>query len=469
MLERSPMSGGDDGWSRRHAMAAMGLPIALAGTGDGIATAAPVAGQDGNALQAAVLSPTAYGARGDGQADDTPAFQQAVDRLAALGGGTLAIPAGSFHTTTVHFPYAPAVIRVMGAGIGRTTWEIADPERPIIAIDPREPPRRALGARFEDFSVRAHPAGRADQIDQVAIDCVGFSDTIFTNLRFLSNGRGSVGTWFHTAAHPHLTYHQRFCNLVCQNGVGPGRVIRATNAGSSASNTNLIAVENFWIYANSGMEVAFDLADVTGYTVRQGLIESSGRDGIRLGTAGIVEAVWMEDLSGSPLVFTTRKIGTSSHNIVRDVYLSGYAGEIVIPADSANNILTNVTGGQFRIRREDPLGGNILLNSGATRSAPTVSRVAGPGGRLRKIQAYRSSSLSERWNLLYELTTEAAGTVGLRVLPPPGSHLTAIQLSALDPASGTPRPTATGWPIGEAFVTAPAGRPVTLVIQLSLE
>lgn len=450
-------------------MAAMGLPIALAATADVTAAAATRKGQDGTEPAAAVLSPIAFGARGDGRADDTSAFQRAIDQLAAAGGGTLAIPPGVFRTATIRFPYEPAVIQVAGAGTGLTIWEMADPDRPIIAIDPRQPPRRALGARFQDFSVRAHPAGRADKPGQIAIDCVGFSDVTFSNLRFLSNGRGSVGCWFRTAAHPHLTYQQRFFSLVCQGGTGPGCVIRAVNAGSYETNTNLVSIENFWIYANAEMDVVFDLANVTNYTVRQGLIESSGRHGLRLGACGLVEAVWFEDLSSEPLIFSASPLGTSSHNILRNLYLSGQTADIVIPTDATNNILMNVTGGNFRIRREDPLGGNIVINSGAARSPPEIARFAGPSGRLRKIQSYRSSGLGEKWNLLYEMTCETAGTVGLRVTAPPGSFLTAMQVSALDPASGTPHPTATGWPIGDAFVTVPAGRAVTLIIQLALE
>src|SRR6266480_3693534 len=37
-----------------------------------------------------------YGALGDGLANDSPALQQALDDLAASGGGTLQVPAGHY-------------------------------------------------------------------------------------------------------------------------------------------------------------------------------------------------------------------------------------------------------------------------------------------------------------------------------------------------------------------------------------
>src|SRR6185369_8043897 len=41
-----------------------------------------------------------FGAVGDGVADNGPAFQSAIDALAAAGGGTLLVPAGKFLVAT---------------------------------------------------------------------------------------------------------------------------------------------------------------------------------------------------------------------------------------------------------------------------------------------------------------------------------------------------------------------------------
>lgn len=455
------------GWSRRRAMAALGMPTALASTISVSATTAGSVNDPGPRSQ--MLSVTDVGAIGDGRADDTRAFQETVDRLAALGGGVMIIPPGTFRTQTVCFPYEPVVIHTIGAGTSRTVWEMAEPDRPIIAIDPRSPPKRSLGARFEGFSVRAHPQGRADNDSHIAINCIGFSNATFESLRFLSNGKGTVGAWFHTAAHPHLTYQQRFADLVCHACVGPGRILRTASAGTAATNANILTVENFWIYASDGIDTAFDFSHATTYVIRSGLIESSGRDGIRLGDAGIVESVWMEDLKGAPIVFAGGPSVSASHNILRDIYLSGFDGEIVIPSSCANNILSNVTGGLFTVRREDLLGGNIVVNSGAPRDEPRIVQFSGPKASLRMIQAVRVSALGERWTLNCHFTPAGKGTYGFRLAPPTGSRLTSVHASALISASGIPCTSSAGWPLGEIFVTTTDARSVSIIIQLTLE
>lgn len=461
-------------WSRRKAMAALGAPVALGiGVGGSEARAHSIDRSGVNIDEAtrsnAIRSVAEMGAIGDGRTDDTRAFQETVNWLASEGGGTMVLPPGVYRTGTVHYPYEPVAIRTSGAGTGRTIWKMASPDRPIIAIDPREPPKRSMSAHFESFTVEAHPRGRADNPAQVAINCVGFSDVLFEDLGFRSDGHGSVGAWFHTAAYPHLSYHQRFRKLVCQKNVGPGCVIRTANQGSALTNTNVLHIEDFWIYANSQMKVAFDLARSTSYTIRQGLIESSGCDGILLGNAGIVEAIWIEDLTGRPVGFVAEGAAISARNILRDVYLSGYAGELTIPRDCINNILSNVGGGNFTISREDPRGGNIIINSGESRPPPRIHQILGPAGKLQEVQAYRASSLGERWNLLYEFAPVSVGTVGFRVVPSRGSHLVAVQVSALVKESGRPLGHGEGWPVGDFVVSLPDSQTIAIVIQLSLE
>ncbi len=55
------------------------------------------------AIAADTLNLTDFGATGDGVSDDGPALQNALDALAAAGGGTLLIPAGQYAIVTPVF------------------------------------------------------------------------------------------------------------------------------------------------------------------------------------------------------------------------------------------------------------------------------------------------------------------------------------------------------------------------------
>jgi hypothetical protein len=459
---------GKQDWSRRDTMMALGIPIALTQS----ARSSPYIGAQGipqTSSNLAFLPVTDMGAVGDGRADDTRAFQKTVDRLAASGGGTMILPPGQFRTGTIHFPYAPAVVRVIGAGTARSVWEMAMPTQPIIAIDPSDRSQRSVGGRFEGFTVRAHADGLVNEDSHIAINCAGFSDVTFQDIRFQSNKEGSVGSLFHTSAHPQLSYHQQFRNIVCEKNIGPGSVVKSTNAGDYLTNTNIICIEQFWIYANEKMQTALDLHNSTSYIIRSGLIESSGANGIRLGNSGCVESVWIEDTKEIPLVFESKGSATSSNNTLRNVYLSGFSGELKIPRDCTNNIFLNVSGGNFKVIKEDYLGGNILINSGGSIGRAKISQFFGSKGKLRQIQSYRASGLSEKWNILCEFTPENLGNIGLRVVPPAGSHLSSVHASALIAANGTPCETAGGWPIGDIFIAVGDKQPIAVIIQLTLE
>ena len=73
-----------------------------------------------------IFSPMAYGATGDGIADDTEAIQAALDDAVATDGGLLALPPGIFRTTapitwTNPTPGIVSGPRITGAGRSRTT------------------------------------------------------------------------------------------------------------------------------------------------------------------------------------------------------------------------------------------------------------------------------------------------------------------------------------------------------------
>ena len=454
-------------WTRRGALGAIGA-TALAGR--------PAAAQVGASEQAPAARPreavlvTDFGASGDGRSDDTGAFRRAIDHLERLGGGTLILPRGDYLTATISFPYDPIVINVTGDGTRSTIWRMADPAKPIIAIDPSSPPRRVTGSRFTDFSVAAHPQGRINRRDHVAIDTQGFNDVLFRNIRFLSAGEGSVGVMFYTSASAHLTYLQRFERLSVENCTGPGRVVATGSRNGYVGNTNLIYIDGFWIYANNGMEVAFDLKCCSMYAVRNGLIESSADYGIALGNAGLVEAIWFEAQRHAPLQFLPAGGGvSSSNNLLHNLYLSGFRGRIDIPADCINNTFQNVTGDAFQIATADPLGHNVTTSSAGQGAKPGLRQIHGAHTSWREVEALRVSALDGHWQLLYVLQIPGPGNYAFRFDPPPGRRITKLWVTALDGSDGTAIPCAVGWPVYEFFVTARNGNPLNIVAQLSYE
>jgi hypothetical protein len=89
-----------------HAGVALGaVPlIGLARVEDALATPPPT-----------VYDVTAYGAQGDGTADDSNAIQAAIDAANARGGGTIVFPAGTFRITRALTIYSKVVFRGAGA------------------------------------------------------------------------------------------------------------------------------------------------------------------------------------------------------------------------------------------------------------------------------------------------------------------------------------------------------------------
>lgn len=77
------------------------------------------AAQATSASSSGVLNVKSYGARGDGQADDRPAFAKALDALEAAGGGTLVVPPGTYKvqaTASLMYLPVPANVTIRGTG-----------------------------------------------------------------------------------------------------------------------------------------------------------------------------------------------------------------------------------------------------------------------------------------------------------------------------------------------------------------
>ena len=120
------------------------------------------------AASTVVVDLTSYGAAGDGVTDDAPAVQQALDALAAAGGGTLFVPAGRYALLTPvrkDFSAAPVSITIRGA----------EP----VPVDDQTSPNRSLGLTSE-FLIK-----EGDQND--ALTLTGIDELLVQDLTFIGD------------------------------------------------------------------------------------------------------------------------------------------------------------------------------------------------------------------------------------------------------------------------------------------
>lgn len=69
----------------------------------------------------ATLNVNQYGARGDGNSDDTGAFQQAVNQAVALGGAIINVPPGTYSVYPIYIPASNPIAPIEFAGQGAAT------------------------------------------------------------------------------------------------------------------------------------------------------------------------------------------------------------------------------------------------------------------------------------------------------------------------------------------------------------
>jgi polygalacturonase len=81
---------------------------------------------------------TAFGAKGDGKAIDTPAINKAIEAAAAAGGGTVVFPAGTYLSYSIHLKSHVSLFLADGSTIlgadtppnGANAYDAAEPNEP---------------------------------------------------------------------------------------------------------------------------------------------------------------------------------------------------------------------------------------------------------------------------------------------------------------------------------------------------
>jgi len=132
-----------------------------------------------------------HGARGDGQADDSPAFKAAVEKAASAGGGAILVPAGEYMLSQVVWLGKPG-LALRGEGIDKTILAFTRPVSQAVKgvrgawfggmvwIDAQEPAPEIMPRLAADVVEVIRPAAMGDFAVEVSAEgarklagCVG--------------------------------------------------------------------------------------------------------------------------------------------------------------------------------------------------------------------------------------------------------------------------------------------------------
>ena len=408
-----------------------------------------------------------FGAVGDGVTNDTASIQAAINSLSPKG-GTLYVPPGTYLVDSLVFPADPCVINFFGSGINDTILLMNSPTSPVIMSTRSASNIRSTGNQFRNFSVKANASGSYSNLNHIAIDTVGFDEVVFDHIGFQSNGTGSCGMLFRTAASPQLTYSQVFQNIIVAGQVGPKYVLQTqNNGGGVGTDTNIISIRDCWIYANSNMTACFDMTCVTLYSIIDNELESTADYGIICGELGTITSNWIEAMNIAPIKFQNTGVGQPSvANTFIGNYFSGFSGNFNIVAGCGGNVFIRNGGGAYKYvpatNAEVP---SIINDSFPT--FPTLTLTGGTG-TLTKTIDYQTSQQDGTWESLYTFTPSTAGNYIFNVAGPSPYGVTKLNVSVCDAANAVPRLSSLTYPLGGFIFTAPNTNVVTILLQTTL-
>ena len=414
-----------------------------------------------------------FGATGNGTTNDTAAIQAAINAI-ALSGGTINLPPGTYLVDSLIFPthgggVPQNVINFIGSGMGSTILLMNSPTEPVIMSSRAIANNASIGNRFSDFSVKANASGSYSNLNHIAIDTIGFCQSFWQRIQFLSNGSGSCGIMFRTSASPQLTYQQVFEGIQVTGQVGPGFVVQGQNTGTYLTNTNILQIRDSWIYANSNMNQAFDLQNIENYEVINNHIESTANYGISLGTNGTIIGNWIENVAVTPITFVSVTSGGTSpaSNTIIGNYFSGFSGSINIPsAYSTNNIFINNPGSWTLIGS----GQKQVIGAGPVPAAPTLAQTTGTTGTLTLNTATLISTLTQTYELTYNFVpASTSGGIIFTLTPPSGYSITTLNVNCANPATSVPYVTSVQYPDNNFYVAIPSTSAMSINIQVSLQ
>ena len=248
----------------------------------------------------------AYGAVGDGVANDTAAIQAAIDS----GAYSIFVPIGTYLIDTVYFKnQAIEFVGASMAGVifqGRTANTVLFQKVASAGVSD--------GSLIGNFSVKPHASGSTTG----AIKCTGFRNSTFDRIAGLSNGTAGFASLYDIAAHPYLCYSNTWSNATLNGQDGWTKVFNFNNNSQGvAYNCNAGLILTPWIVDNTAdLTLAIDAVRSAKIQVLGGLIENNpGCTAISPGQAMNVKGAWFE-LNAADFVMEAPEAGSAAVDVI---------------------------------------------------------------------------------------------------------------------------------------------------------
>lgn len=194
-----------------------------------------------------------YGATGDGETNDHAAIQAAIDACAAVGGGTVYLPAGHY-LVSAPLVVTDSSVRVVGEAVGATILEKTDDVALLQFSGAAGPEQHVTDCGVANLTLRG-----GDHTDRL-LD-VGYATRfIAENLHLFGNADVALDTV--------EVWDSRFRNLYvewCSSDTAPAVWVRSSRAetgdGSSSDSTNQVLFDGLLVEAWLGGAIRVDAGE----------------------------------------------------------------------------------------------------------------------------------------------------------------------------------------------------------------
>jgi polygalacturonase len=301
-----------------------------------------------------------FGAKGDGQTNDTAAFQKALDLCADAGGGTVIVPAGIYLTGSITLS-SNTILRLESRANLVGSPDIAD--YPLVRV------------RWEGEFTQGHRALiSAEKADHIAIVSSGSITGPPLRLSQLRNPRGpaliEIAEATNVVLEGFAAQYQRLWSihlLFCQNLTARNLTIRSINANGDG------------IDVDSCQDVLIEHCDINTGDDAISLKSGRGLEAVRIGRP--TQNVVIKNCTLASSQFAALGIGSEMSGGIRNVRLencaiSGHQNGIFIKSrDGRGGFIEDITGENLTINNSPTFIAIDLLKKGIQATKPVTGGV----------------------------------------------------------------------------------------------